>query len=816
MKPKITFLFIPILFLSIVSQNKLTAQAKIYGTNLFGGKDGAGTIFSMDVDGSNFETTYNFKHLNVESPLGKLLKADNGKFYGISTQGGNNNRGTLYELEPETKEIIVLHDFDSRPTQIILASDGKIYGICYSSNGPLFSFDIQTNTYAEEYVFNEGFAIPWQIVEGSPGIIYGTVNVVPDAGYAGAGGIFAFNTITKTSELKLKFRELGVANPNGQAILASNNKIYASTHGVYYNATSPNNRTSKIYEYNITTNTAKIIAEITNPVRKFYDVAELAPGFLYGVKRGDSGYDEVFKIDISTYEMTTIGNVGPVGTFIEKLLLASDGNIYGLSKGGGANNFGSIYAISTDDVVTTVFDFENSKYPFSGLTEIDSGELIGFVNSLDTGMEILFTYNLAKKNVKKISGINTPEVRYPVALTQIDDKLYGLSYDGGENNLGNIFYYHPATDKLQVEYHFSSDSGSEPYGAPVHKNGFIYGTTTRGGDNNQGTLFKYQLSTGTYTKLHDFTISEGTNFGSIMFASNGLIYGFTSVINSSENEIIFSYDLATDTFAVLHEFQEGEASVSLGYFVEYQGKLYASSLEGGSVASGTSKGTLFSYDINSSTYKTEVDLNTIIGAEQPEGSLLLGSNNKFYGLTHRGGDFDKGTIFEYIPATSQFKVLHSFSGIDGEFPQESTLIEVGSGMLFGQTNVGGVNDLGIVFSYDFLSNEFTKLKDMDEASGSNPLGQLVLFEANSLANTKSTKTPFKFKVYPNPSNDILHIENSENVHIKNLQLLDILGKIVYTNEHDFTEINMKSFRNGIYLLNIETELGKKTFKILKN
>lgn len=75
------------------------------------------------------------------------------------------------------------------------------------------------------------------------------------------------------------------------------------------------------------------------------------------------------------------------------------------------------------------------------------------------------------------------------------------------------------------------------------------------------------------------------------------------------------------------------------------------------------------------------------------------------------------------------------------------------------------------------------------------------------------------RMSPNPANEFIKISNSENVKIKNIEIIDLNGRIIVTencNNLTNVEINLQLISKGIYLLKINTENGFFTKKMVKN
>ena len=77
----------------------------------------------------------------------------------------------------------------------------------------------------------------------------------------------------------------------------------------------------------------------------------------------------------------------------------------------------------------------------------------------------------------------------------------------------------------------------------------------------------------------------------------------------------------------------------------------------------------------------------------PNGKLILDASGNLYGTTRYGGSYGRGTVYKIDP-TGNYRVLHSFDGINGLVP-ESGVIQGGDGKLYGITRFGG-NDFGVL------------------------------------------------------------------------------------------------------------------------
>lgn len=76
----------------------------------------------------------------------------------------------------------------------------------------------------------------------------------------------------------------------------------------------------------------------------------------------------------------------------------------------------------------------------------------------------------------------------------------------------------------------------------------------------------------------------------------------------------------------------------------------------------------------------------------------------------------------------------------------------------------------------------------------------------------------KISVYPNPATNVVNISNADNININNIEIVDINGrviKVVTPKTISTIEINISDLTSGVYFMNIKTNEGSTTKKIIK-
>lgn len=326
-------------------------------------------------------------------------------------------------------------------------------------------------------------------------------------------------------------------------------------------------------------------------------------GNLYGTTSagGSQNKGTAFKLTGPTFSpLTTLVNfTGTNGTNpVARLFQASDGNLYGATFLGGANNSGTLFKLqkTTFTTLTNLWNFNgaNGANPAGRLISGSDGSLwgttsAGGVNSKGTVFKIPLTGGVPTILVN-FNGTNgaTPLARLQLAT---DKNYYGTASAGGASNKGVAFKLTPAG--AITSYSFSGANGQSPQSGLTEDAGFLYGTTFVGGASNKGSIFKVPLGGGTPVLVASFNGSNGANpTAALTKGKDGNFYGATSTGGANNKGGI--YRLTGGTITLLFSF------------------------------SGTDGAT-------------------------PQSTLIQLANGSFYGTTSTGGASGKGTVFKFIP-----------------------------------------------------------------------------------------------------------------------------------------------------------------------
>jgi uncharacterized repeat protein (TIGR03803 family) len=354
------------------------------------------------------------------------------------------------------------------------------------------------------------------------------------------------------------------------------------------------------------------------------------------------------------------------------LVQGIDGNFYGTTYTGGAFGQGTVYKAASDGTISLVYSFcsladcADGAQPFSPLVLGADGNFYGTTAGGGANQKAGTLFKLTPggtlttlHNFCAQSDCQDGSLPRGAMVLALDGNFYGVTGYGGIAGLGTIFKITPA-GALTTLYSFCSQTdctdGSNPFvGLVQARDGSFYGTAG-GGTTGKGILFRF-TPTGQFKTLYNFCTSGdcsegGLPYGPLVVTASGDIYGAAAaggVGATYAGGTVFGLTTAgAFGLNVIHNFcsltncDDGEFPQG-GLILATDGKLYGSTSEGGFNGKGilfrmTSAGVfdrLHSFDSSDGAY--------------PQSALVQSTDGTFYGTTSNGGPTDRTKCFNGGP-----------------------------------------------------------------------------------------------------------------------------------------------------------------------
>jgi uncharacterized repeat protein (TIGR03803 family) len=274
-------------------------------------------------------------------------------------------------------------------------------------------------------------------------------------------------------------------------------------------------------------------------------------GKLYGTTSslGVGDYGTVFQINASGTSFMTLHPFSySDGAYpYAGLVQDTDGKFYGTTEKGGANgdDYGTVFQITPSGALTTLhsFDGTDGAYPTAGLVQATNGNLYGTTKEGGANKEgTIFKITPSRKLTTLHSFDGTDGADPLGALVQATDgNLYGTTVAGGANGYGTVFRITPS-GTLTTLHRFDLTDGAAPYAGLVQDtNGNLYGTTYYGGESGCGTVFGLSVGLGPFVETLPTSGKVGTAvkiLGTNLTGATGVSFNGTAakfkVVSSSE------------------------------------------------------------------------------------------------------------------------------------------------------------------------------------------------------------------------------------------------------------------------------------------
>lgn len=323
----------------------------MYGASIYGGPAGGGTVFRLNPDGTGYTNLYSLPTSGNYSPRALVLSRD-GRLYGAMSLGHAfftlNRDGSGFAII----KTLAISAEGTAPIRMIEGSDGRLYGGALSSGaggaGTIFRMNRDGTGYTVLRALSsasDGREPGPGLTEGIDGRFYGATTF---GGAHDMGTIFRLNADGGGFTVLRHIASNEGARPYGKLIMASDGRLYGLG---FWGGTAG---TGAIFRMNLDGTGYTVLHSLTTGVEGGYTTAGLMQardGAFYGVtpSAGLGGSGVIFRYDpianaasvLASFNRFVHGNSTNM-----TLMQAADGRLYGMTRSGGANDQGTLYAYS--------------------------------------------------------------------------------------------------------------------------------------------------------------------------------------------------------------------------------------------------------------------------------------------------------------------------------------------------------------------------------------------------------------------------------------------------------------------------------------
>src|SRR5271157_2498637 len=324
-------------------------------------------------------TLASFNVIDGQFPEGPLVQGKDGNFYGETSYGGAGDHGIIFKITPQ-------------------GTLTTLYSFC------------------AQYACSDGATPSSGLVQGTDGNFYGTTGC---NGQYGHGTVFKLTPQGALTTL-YRFGWVDGAYPCAGLTQGADGNFYGTTSfgGVYVAPYFPGGTVFRITPEGTLTTLYSFCAQ-SGCIDGYYPLAIIqgTDGNFYGTTTEDEAnrqYGTVFKLTLqgaltTLYSFCT-QNYCTDGDNPGGLIQGTDGNFYGMTGFGGANENGSVFKITPEGALTTLYSFcsligcRDGERPGGRITQGTDGNFYGttYYGGTD-GVGIVFSLALRGAPVASIS-----------------------------------------------------------------------------------------------------------------------------------------------------------------------------------------------------------------------------------------------------------------------------------------------------------------------------------------------------------------------------------------------------------------------------
>ena len=330
----------------LIYSSLILSGGLLFGTTAQGGTNySSGTIFSIDTNGINFKSLFDFDVTNGQFPVGSMTLIGN-VLYGMTYLGGSSGDGTVYQIDTNGSNFRSLINFTgtngSNPVSSLTLSGKTFYGMTSAGgahdSGCIFSIDTDGSRFVDRFDFTGiNGATPYSALtlSASGKTLFGMTFL---GGAHDSGCVFSIDTNGSSYKILLNGNHVHGAKPLGyKSLLLTGNVLYGMTSaggtnndGIIFKLDTNNNISTSISEIS---STKGLINVYPNPNNGIFTLSQSNLNTACSIEiyniLGEKVYTEHLAQSQSSNTINLTGQ--PSGVYFYRVL-EQDGGLVGSGK----------------------------------------------------------------------------------------------------------------------------------------------------------------------------------------------------------------------------------------------------------------------------------------------------------------------------------------------------------------------------------------------------------------------------------------------------------------------------------------------------
>jgi uncharacterized repeat protein (TIGR03803 family) len=339
----------------------------LYGMTQLGGDSDNGVIFKVQIDGSGFTLLHEFLGGAEDgaSPLGSLVVSGT-TLYGMTQNGGSNDRGTIFKIQTDGSGFTLLHAFAGDASEGVgpngsliiqgstlfgMTNAGGMGGVEGSWGGTIFKIQIDGSDFTMLHSF-DSYQHPYGALTLEGSTLYGMTQLGGSNDY---GTIFKIQTDGSDYTQLYQFALSDGTNPSGSLIL-SGTTLYgmtalggSGTYGTIFKIGTDGTGFSRLHEF----------AGGADGGLRPYGSLVISGSTLYSMTffGGNENLGTIFGIETDGTQFSLLHKFAggaDDGAYPNGSLIISGTNFYGMTRSGGDSDVGVVFSLPLPSSIAVI------------------------------------------------------------------------------------------------------------------------------------------------------------------------------------------------------------------------------------------------------------------------------------------------------------------------------------------------------------------------------------------------------------------------------------------------------------------------------